>query len=64
MPEPELKTCPHCGGVACTGFNECAKHEYNWYVICTNCNARTGLYTREAAIAAWNKRVGEENNDQ
>jgi hypothetical protein len=53
----ELKPCPYCGGFACTGFDERANDEHNWYVICINCHARTGLYDRETAINKWNTRV-------
>jgi len=54
--EEEVKPCPFCGGFACTGFNEYGKEDYNWYVVCTVCHARTGLYDRETAIEKWNKR--------
>jgi len=57
----KLKTCPHCGGEA---FVISTKN--NSYKVlcetdgCVNCAVKVTYLTPETAIAAWNKRVTEE----
>lgn len=53
----ELKPCPFCGGEAeIMGY----RYDCKW-IICKKCMAETAAYeTSEQAIAAWNRRAGEE----
>jgi len=54
--------CPHCGlGEAelCTDDSRAMTH----FVYCDGCGARTGYsFTKEAAIAAWNRRTPAANS--
>lgn len=59
----EIKPCPFCGGEADV-HNVCAcdtdDDEYYW-IECNFCEVGTGASnSRNSAIAAWNKRVGDE----
>lgn len=53
----ELKPCPFCGGKAKT-----QSFYRDHRVYCRTCNASTMCYyeTKEKAIAAWNRRVGDD----
>lgn len=69
MTENELKPCPFCGGRAVLRRGNKNKHGY--FVLCTECNARSGFecdkYTSrqdnaQLAIEAWNRR--KDNGDE
>lgn len=49
-----LKPCPFCGGEAKIGIG---MGEY--WVMCTNCEASSGMSTVNGAIELWNRRVEE-----
>ena len=60
-----LKPCPFCGGEA-----KIMKHLFNnqstsYGVKCKRCLAETFQFfkSREKAVEAWNRRAGEEDND-
>lgn len=61
----ELKPCPFCGGEACIQRHELIGHEDTFGVVCLNCRAETRqLFTHEKVAArAWNRRVGEQDED-
>lgn len=65
MTDQKLKKCPFCGGKArVTGSESLGTVNY-YYVYCMECNARTDdCAGRQSAIEAWNKRVGEVENEQ
>ena len=55
----ELKPCPFCGGEANCNNMGLVDHEDKplWWVVCLDCKVSThGDTTKEAAIAAWNRR--------
>ena len=54
--QPKLKPCPFCGGEA-----EMFPYYFNeWHIGCGKCSCDMGVFdTKEEAIEAWNKRVGE-----
>lgn len=69
-----LKECPFCGNPAMLDFSGYGNKQYfdedgyvqytehTYIVRCKFCFARTGIYKRTIdAIAAWNKRAGEQN---
>ena len=59
----ELKPCPFCGGKAIVGEYDFrgAKHFDVWCGDDGRCARLRGAWpTKEAAIAAWNRRAGEE----
>ena len=71
----KLKPCPFCGGTnisisnckelgGCENFGECEEDGYISAVCDFNkdgCGASSGYYkTKTEAIAAWNRRAGEE----
>lgn len=59
-----IKSCPFCGGDSITRRRNPDHIMRNKvFVTCTKCKNKTGYYdTEEQAIAAWNKRV-DNNND-
>lgn len=62
MTDQKLKKCPFCGGEAevwVSGVTDRA------IVYCTVCDAQIRIRpTEQEAIEAWNKRVGEVENEQ
>jgi len=72
MPSPTLRECPFCksGDVELvTSLTERAGKWRWWdaYISCHSCRSRTGTFEGEAkveavalAVAAWNRRAGEE----
>lgn len=62
MPSPELKPCPFCGGNAvCVDRTIPDKTKPRFSILCDSCKAATRwIDTEENAIAAWNRRAGEE----
>jgi len=62
MPDNELKPCPFCGGIAKLGIHKGGKDDNYYLVMCTHCFGRIVGDTEEEAVAAWNKRVKNENN--
>ena len=64
----KLKSCPFCGDeLVKVKFDEDEPHyldDGNCFIECQNCNAKSGHFHREEeAIAAWNKRVTEEKDE-
>jgi len=70
-----IKTCPHCGGVACINANYSYKvRKYFVFVKCDICGAQGKAYISEEepaaadwdntacrdAVSAWNMRTGAE----
>jgi len=54
----ELKPCPFCGSTCLEIYGNKCQGKGRYWVACVICGAQ--LYTtqtREAAVAAWNKRV-------
>lgn len=68
----ELKPCPVCGGAAIVlhMYDTYDRADYGWDAGCGRYKANdgihskimivSGLVSKEAAIEAWNRRVGEE----
>lgn len=59
----KLQPCPFCGGEADCNDMGLTDHEGNplWWVVCLGCKVSThGDKTRQEAIAAWNRRVIDE----
>ena len=55
---PKLRNCPFCGGEA-TLWNEYPAYR-PWHILC-GCGGRVGYFrTKEEAVAAWNRRVGDD----
>ena len=74
MTEPKLKPCPFCGGKAESIVARVDESTKTYSVICTQCY--TGIFrprmkgmewcayrTENEAIASWNNRVGEVQNE-
>lgn len=65
----ELKPCPFCGGEEIVirpvhGYFPKSAHRTYYYIQCRNCFARSGdLWRKSKAIEAWNRRAGEEAQD-
>lgn len=69
----DLKPCPFCGGTNDQVLNRLDEQpemelvglsENNWNVLCNECYALGGTRrTAVKAIEAWNRRVGEEEQD-
>ena len=54
----ELKPCPFCGGEA-TLWKDCLA-DRPWHILC-GCGGRVGYFvTKEEAVTAWNRRVGDD----
>ena len=56
----ELKPCPFCGSddVALDEFAyRIGDGEWESKVICYECHANTGFYTKQEAVEAWNRRA-------
>ena len=52
----ELKPCPFCGGDA-TLYTR-------FWIVCMTCGAQTTIFdSAQAAVEAWNRRAGEEEQD-
>ena len=63
MAENELKRCPFCGG---REIEIVPVPDYAWEVHCNSCGTILGWYknyARYEAIAAWNRRNGNDDND-
>lgn len=59
MKEPELKTCPFCGGPG-EYVKDSEGPIYDYYVRCADCFAEVQLGTgKEGAALIWNTRAGE-----
>lgn len=66
----ELKPCPFCGGKAATFIRTNTGATAEWcgpvdhWVSCTgDCGASTCMHgTKDEAIAAWNRRVGDSHD--
>ena len=61
----KIEKCPFCGGEAVPTQEDCLGY-YNdtWMVFCEACDLYIGFakqYTKEQAIAAWNRRAQPEN---
>ena len=60
----ELKPCPYCGGEAnIESYDPYDGYQGDctvWRVKCIECKAFIQRGTKDEAIAAWNRRVGEE----
>ena len=58
----ELKPCPFCGGEAMVFYNIGSSGNKVYSVQCSQCGVIPiyRLNTEEAAIAAWNRRYGDE----
>ena len=55
-----LKDCPHCGASAeLKHFEASSFHEEGFCVSCSVCSPHV-MPSKEAALAAWNTRVGED----
>ena len=54
-PEPELKSCPMCGGNA--ELLQGTPHEELYRIRCTECELSTNYFSKNKAIEAWNNRV-------
>jgi len=52
LPEPELETCPCCGGIA--ELIECGGR---YYVRCKDCSIQTGFGSLNEVVATWNTRA-------
>ena len=65
----ELKACPFCGGKASMNFDpdgtkDTEGRKWAYTVSCNKCCASTGLcWSSDMAMAAWNRRVNDENTD-
>ena len=64
MDSNELKPCPFCGGEAGIAMRTFYM-EVNFSVCCDECGCSTPPYFmgEDDAIEAWNRRVGEQEND-
>lgn len=62
MPSPELKPCPFCGGEA--HIHRAYGNAAHWYFTphCPVCRFEFAheYKTMQEAVAAWNRRAGEE----
>jgi len=59
MIKSELKSCPFCGGEAVM-----LEIGFYWWVRCRSCEAESKLSNTEGeAITAWNRRVGDSNDE-
>lgn len=58
----DLKPCPFCGNPDVTNDEGCFPVPGGWEVLCgdPSCHAQVGGDTRAEAIAAWNRRAGDE----
>lgn len=57
----ELKPCPFCGSEHVSVRDYSDPMIYYHFVICKECNAKTGNFgTKEKAIEAWNRRAEDE----
>ena len=65
MPSVKLKRCPFCDGtveVVAGGFRPAPP---TYYVYCRKCGASSGVCdTKKEAVAAWNKRVTDDGEDE
>lgn len=56
----KLRKCPFCGGKPFVKYNYVAQNKKQWAVQC-HCGARFVFRTRRyEAVAAWNRRVGDD----
>ena len=63
MPSPKLKPCPLCASKASLFSPYVNEIVLGHHVGCTNkkCGCTTKMFkTQEEAVAAWNRRAGEE----
>jgi len=63
MSDKKLKPCPFCGNVAVINFDSTLSHlgKTEWFAKCRNCTATGGIaLSKNVAITMWNRRVGEE----
>lgn len=58
----ELKPCPFCDGKASILVKDWDNRADEYKIVCSLCGVMQDTYTFEKgkAIAAWNRRVGEE----
>lgn len=61
----DIKPCPFCGGEAETLKDfDCLLSEWQYYIQCKKCYSSSHLYkTDDEAIAAWNRRAKEGDNN-
>lgn len=60
----EVRECPCCGGDGLVLKSQYGNIGEHW-VTCRQCRLKTGWYTtRDDAIAAWNKRAPDADNDR
>lgn len=53
--EPEIKSCPFCGGTKNRKLCHVSKYGEDWWVICGKCRIKSfSMPTKEGAIKEWN----------
>lgn len=59
-----LKPCPFCGGKAKIRGEKYWRPRVSRNVICTKCFSNSGWFdTEEEAAEAWNRRIGDADNN-
>jgi len=56
----ELKPCPFCGGEDVEIVEHCGEFGWSYTVECLDCDCNAKQLEKSYAVAAWNRRAGEE----